>query len=199
MFSHSPSQQINPSETFMFDRLYFEADLPKEELPEEIKSQDMSELEFQTHDLNKEMSTWSVSAAGELFLHEVERNITKNNAAPQGFVIEETPLGIKKIEETKSIHFYRVFDSKERDYWVSFDALFHKGTLLLVEVNEVNEIDKEERADAKAKANELMKDFQERQARKTPLLLRPIKFIFGLCLVALHWTGSNLSQLHSKL
>ena len=200
MFSHNLSQQTNPLETHaMFDRLYFEADLPREELPEEIKSQDMSELEFQTHDLNKEMDTWSVSTAGELFLHEVEQNITKNDSSAQGFIVEETPLGIKKVEETKSVHFYRIFEGEEKDYWVSFDALFHKGKLLLVEVNEVNTVDKQERAEAKARANEFMKGFQEQQTRKTPLLLKPIKLIFGLCLVALHWTGKNLSQLHSKL
>ena len=177
MFSHNLSQQTNPLETHaMFDRLYFEADLPREELPEEIKSQDMSELEFQTHDLNKEMDTWSVSTAGELFLHEVEQNITKNDSSAQGFIVEETPLGIKKVEETKSVHFYRIF-----------------------EVNEVNTVDKQERAEAKARANEFMKGFQEQQTRKTPLLLKPIKLIFGLCLVVLHWTGKNLSQLHSKL
>ena len=35
------------SELNMFDRIYFEADLPLDKLPEEIRDQDISELEFQ--------------------------------------------------------------------------------------------------------------------------------------------------------
>ena len=183
----------------MFDRLFFEADLPKDKLPEEIRNQDMSELEFQTSDLSREMDTWSVSTAGELFLHETEKNIVKNAGSAEGFFIEEKPQGIKKVEETKSVRFYRVFETKELDYWVSFDALFHKGSLLLVDINEVKEIDKEEREEACARAKEFVEFQIERQNRKTYFLLKPLKLAIGLCLVALHWLGRNLSQAHSKL
>ena len=199
MFPTNPHQNIHSGELFMFDRLFFEADLPKDKLPKEIRDQDMSELEFQTSDLNRQMDTWSVSTAGELFLHEVEKNFVKSAESAEGFFIEEKPQGIKKIEETKSICFYRVFETEEKDYWISFDALFHKGTLLLVDVKEINEINKEEREEAQARAKEFVENRIEEQKRKTYFLFKPFKLIIGLCLIALHWLGRNLSQIHSKL
>ena len=199
MFAHRPDQQMSVSEMRMFDRLFFEAELPKSELPEEIRDQDMSELEFQTSDLNREMDLWSVSTAGELFIHEVEQNLIKDEGSSEGFIIEEKPLGIKRIEDTKSVHFYRVFEGKENDYWISFDALFHKGKLLLVEVNEINTIDKSKREKAKIDAEEFMNKYKERQERKTNFLIKPFKFAIGITLVALHFVGSRLSNLHSNL
>lgn len=198
-FSHSPSDQMNPSELSMFDRIIFEAALPIKELPEEIRSQDMSELEFQTSDLGSSMNTWSVSTAGELFLHEVEKNFVKDDSSDRGFILEEKPLGIKKVEETKSVHFYRVFESEESDYWVSFDALFHKGELLLVEVNQISKINKEERKEAKARAQEFLDGHKEKTKWRKYKALAPFKLLIGLLLVSLHWTGSNLSKLHSRL
>ena len=199
MFAHSPHQRIGASELNMFDRLFFEAELPKTDLPEEIRDQDMSELEFQTSDLNQEMDVWAVSTAGELFYHEVEKNVVESSETSESFMVEETPMGIKKVEETKSVHFYRVFEGKENDYWISFDALFHKGKLVLVDVNEINTINKEERQKAKAHANEFMQKIKERQEKKTNIILKPFKFVIGLTLVALHFVGSRLSKFHSNL
>lgn len=199
MFAHRPDQKMSVSEMHMFDRLFFEAELPKSELPEEIRDQDMSELEFQTSDLNREMDLWSVSTAGELFIHEVEQNITKDEASSEGFIIEEKPIGIKRIEDTKSVHFYRVFEGEENDYWISFDALFHKGKLLLVEVNEITTIDKSKREKARADAEKFMDKYKERQERKTNFLIKPFKFAIGITLVALHFVGSRLSKFHSNL
>ena len=199
MFAHNPHQKVSASELNMFDRLFFEAELPKADLPEEIRDQDMSELEFQTSDLNQEMDVWSVSTAGELFHHEVEKNIVKNDDTSESFIVEETPLGIKRIEETKSVHFYRVFEGEENDYWVSFDALFHKGKLVLVDVNEINTINKEEREKARASANEFMQKVKERQEKKTNIIVKPFKFAIGLSLVVLHFVGSRLSKFHSNL
>ena len=199
MFAHSPHQKISASELNMFDRLFFEAELPKADLPEEIRDQDMSELEFQTSDLNQEMDVWSVSTAGELFYHEVEKNIVESDEDSKSFMVEETPMGIKKIEETKSVHFYRVFEGEENDYWISFDALFHKGKLVLVDVNEINTINKDEREKARASANEFMQKVKERQEKKTNIIIKPFKFIIGLSLVVLHFVGSRLSKFHSDL
>jgi len=199
MLAHSPHQKINPSELNMFDRLFFEAELPKADLPEEIRDQDMSELEFQTSDLNQEMDVWSVSTAGELFYHEVEKNIVESSENSKSFMVEETPMGIKKVEDTKSVHFYRVFEGEENDYWISFDALFHKGKLVLVDVNEINTINKDEREKARASANEFMQKVKERQEKKTNIIIKPFKFIIGLSLVVLHFVGSRLSKFHSDL
>jgi len=114
-------------------------------------------------------------------------------------MVEETPIGIKKVEETKSVHFYRVFEGEENDYWVSFDALFHKGKLVLVDVNEINTINKEERQKARAQANEFMQKVKERQEKKTNIILKPFKFAIGLSLIVLHFVGSRLSKFHSNL
>ena len=188
---------MNPSELKMFDRIYFEADLPLEKLPKELQSQDISELEFQTSDLGNGMDTWSVSSAGELFFHEVEQEIIKGSQ--ESFAVKENHKGIRKTEETTSIHFYRIFECEEKDYWVSFDALFHKGKLILVDLNELNEVDKEERQKAKSQAEQFMKDMQAKMDRKTNPLLYPIKFVIGLSLVALNWLGRNLSIINSKI
>ena len=190
---------MNISELNMFDRIFFEADLPTEDLPEEIKDQDISELEFQTSDLGRNMETWSVSTAGELFQHEVEQELIKDDSSEEGFVVKEKHNGIKKVEKTTSVNFYRVFETEDKDYWVSYDALFHKGKLVLVDLNEMHEVDKEQRTQAKEQAEKFMKEFKEKAEHKGYKLMAPVKFILGVFLVTLHWTGRNLSNLHSKL
>jgi hypothetical protein len=188
---------MNLSELNMFDRIYFEADLPLDKLPKEVQDQDISELEFQTADLGSSMDTWSVSSAGELFFHEVDQEIIKD--CKEGFAVQENHKGIRRAEETTSIHFYRIFECEEKDYWVSFDALFHKGNLVLVDLNELNEVDKEERRKAKSQAERVMKDMQSKFNKKTNIFLSPFKLIIGLSLVALNWLGRNLSKIHSKI
>jgi len=188
---------MNVSELNMFDRIYFEADLPLDKLPKELQDQDISELEFQTSDLGNSMETWSVSSAGELFHHEVEQEIIKDSQ--ESFSVKENHKGIKKAEDTISIHFYRIFECEEKDYWVSFDALFHKGKLVLVDLSELNEVDKEERQKAKAQADELVRDMQSKMDKKTIAVLYPVKFAIGISLIALNWLGRNLSKINSKI
>ena len=98
-----------------------------------------------------------------------------------------------------SVHFYRVFEAEDKDYWVSFDALFHKGKLVLVDLNEIHEVDKEQRSQAKERAEKFMRDFKEKSELKRYKLMAPFKFVLGLFLVSLHWLGRNLSDIHSKL
>tara|TARA_Y100000356_G_C11175738_1_gene243940 strand:- start:13 stop:579 length:567 start_codon:yes stop_codon:yes gene_type:complete len=185
------------SELNMFDRIYFEADLPLDKLPEEIRNQDISELEFQTSDLGNCTDTWSVSSAGELFFHEVDQEIVED--CEEGYVVKSSHKGIRKTEETTAIHFYRIFECEEKDYWVSFDALFHKGQLVLVDLNELNEVDKEERQKAKSHAQQFMNDMKAKMEKKTNIFLYPFKLSIGLSLVLLNWLGRNLSKIHSKI
>ena len=190
---------ISPQEASMFDLLLFEAKLPTEDLPKFIAESDLSEAEFQTTDLNKTMDMWSVSSAGELFIHETDSSFVKDEEHPLGGYFKETPKGIKRVEETKSVHFYKVFEGESSDYWVSFDALFRKGELVSVDLGEVEEVPKEKRLEAQKKAMEIAEKMEESATRKTNLLIKPIKFLIGLFLVCLHFVGSRVSQLHSKL
>jgi len=186
----------------MFDVLLFEAPLPKEGLPNKIKDLDFSELEFQTTDLNKTMDTWSVSNAGSLFIHECDSSFIKDEAHPMGGYIKESPKGLKLMEETRSIHFYRVFEGDDQtDYWVAFDALFRKGELVSVDLNHVEEVPAEERKKAQEHAKEIAEKTmkQVKKHSKSNLFLKPVKFALGLFLVSLHFVGRNLSNLHSKL
>jgi hypothetical protein len=184
----------------MFDVLLFEAPLPKEGLPSEIKDLDFSEEEFQTTDLNRGMDTWSVSNAGELFMHECDSSFVKDETHPMGGYMKEIPKGLKLMEETKSVHFYKVFEgNKKTDYWVSFDALFRKGNLVSVDLNNVEEVPAEERKKAQKHAEEIAKKTLRRENNKLSPLLKPIKFTVGLLLIALHFVGKNVSKLHAKL
>jgi hypothetical protein len=184
----------------MFDVLLFEAPLPKEGLPSGIKDLDFSELEFQTTDLSKSMDTWSVSNAGSLFVHECDSSFVKDESHPMGGYIKEIPKGIKHIEETKSVHFYRVFEGDEKtDYWVSFDALFRKGNLISVDLNNVEEVPAEERKKAQEHAKEMAEKTMKSRNSKLNLMLKPIKLALGLFLISLHFIGRNITKLHSKL
>ena len=184
----------------MFDVLLFEAPLPKEELPNGIKDLDLSELEFQTTDLSKTMDTWSVSNAGDLFIHECDSSFIKDEDHPMGGYIKEIPKGIKHIEETKSVHFYRVFEGDEKtDYWISFDALFRKGKLVSVDLNHIENVPAEERKKAQEHAKEIAEKTIRAKSNKLNPLLKPIKFVLGLSLVSLHFIGKNLTKIHSKL
>jgi hypothetical protein len=190
---------ISLQEAPMFDLLLFEAKLPTEDLPKFIAESDLSEVEFQTTDLNKTMDMWSVSAAGQLFIHETDSSFIKDEKHPLGGYFKEVPKGIKRVEETKSVHFYKVFEGESKDYWVSFDALFRKGDLVSVDLREAEEVSREERLEAQKKAAEIAERINESTTRKTSLLIRPIKFLIGLFLVSLHFIGSRASKLHSKL
>jgi SepF-like predicted cell division protein (DUF552 family) len=193
-------EEINtPQQAAMFDHILFEADLPRKGLPNEIKEIDMSDTEFQTTDLSKTMDTWSVSSAGELFFHESEPFFVKDENHSMGGYFKEKHKGIKREEKTKSIHFYNVFEGKEKDYWISYDALFRKGNLVSVDLNEVEEVDQETRKEARAKAREIAESFNKKMNRTTHTLLKPIKFCLGVFLISLHFCGSKLSELHSKL
>jgi len=191
---------INPStEAVMFDHILFEAELPKKGLPSEISTIDMSGVEFQTTDLSKSMDTWSVSTAGELFFHESESSFVKDESYPMGGYFQENHKGIKRVEETKSIHFYRVFEGKDKDYWVSYDALFRKGDLVSVDLNSVEEIDQKTRKEAQQKAKEIAEEIENRVTRKSSLISKPLKLLTGIFLVCLHFAGRNVAKLHSKL
>ena len=190
----------SPQEASMFDLLLFEARLPTEDLPKFIAESELSEAEFQTTDLSRTMDTWSVSSAGELFIHESDSSFVKDKKHPLGGYFKEIPKGIKRVEETKSIHFYKVFEGKEGDdYWVSFDALFRKGDLVSVDLGEATKVPREERLEAQKKAREIAEEMKENVHRKTNVLIKPVKFLIGLFLVSLHFVGGKMSRLHSKL
>jgi hypothetical protein len=189
----------SPEEAHMFDLLLFEAELPKENLPKFIADSDLSEAEFQTTDLSRTMNMWSVSSAGQLFIHESDSSFVKDEKHPLGGYFKETPKGIKRVEETKCVHFYKVFEAKDQDYWVSFDALFRKGNLMSVDLGEVTKVPREERLEAQKRAQEIAEEMRQNVYRKTNILIRPIKFLMGLFLLSLHFVGSRISKLHSKL
>ena len=185
----------------MFDSLLFEAELPKGSLPKFIQDQDLSSLEFQTTDLNRSMDTWSVSPAGKLYMHETESRFMKNEEHPEGGFFKDVPLGIKHMEETQSIHFYRVFEDEDqdKDWWVSYDALFRKGELVSVDLHNSEEVPKESRDRAREELSKAMNEARKQRDSKTPIILKPVKFLLGLILVCLHATGRNLVKMHSKL
>ena len=93
-------EEINtPQQAAMFDHFLFEADLPREGLPSEIKEVDMSETEFQTTDLSRTMDTWSVSNAGELFFHESEPLFVKDESHTMGGYFKDEHKGIKSVKK----------------------------------------------------------------------------------------------------
>tara|TARA_R110002020_G_scaffold429461_1_gene639005 strand:- start:2182 stop:2742 length:561 start_codon:yes stop_codon:yes gene_type:complete len=186
----------------MFDTLLFEAELPKEKLPEQVKEIDLTEAEFQTTDLSKSMDTWSVSSAGKLFLHECTSSFVEDTSHPMGGYIKEIPEGIKHMEETKSIHFYKVFEGNdETDYWVSFDALFRKGNLLSVDLCQVEEVPAEARKEAQEKAKEMAENVMKtsKTYKRLKLIAKPLKYLLGILLIGLAFVGRNMGKLHSKL
>ncbi len=183
----------------MFDSLLFEAELPKGELPKFIQDQDLSTLEFQTTDLSRSMDTWSVSSAGKLYMHETESRFMKNEDHPEGGFFKEVPLGIKHIEETQSVHFYRVFEQQDKDWWVSYDALFRKGELVSVDLNNSEEVPKESREKARQELDKAIDQAKRQEGRRTLTILKPVKFLLGFFLLCLHTVGRNLVKIHSKL
>lgn len=186
----------------MFDTFLFEAELPTEKLPEFIRKVDLAEVEFQTTDLNKTMDTWSVSCAGKLFLHECSSSYVEDDSHPLGGYIKEIPKGIKHVEETKSIHFYKVFEGNdETDYWVSFDALFRKGNLVSVDLSQIEEVPAEARKEAQEKAREIAQNVMKTSNTYKRLrpIAKPLKFLLGMLLIGLAFVGRNMGKLHSKL
>ena len=82
---------------------------------------------------------------------------------------------------------------------MSFDALFRKGNLVSVDLNNVEKVPVEERKKAQKHAKEIAERTLSRKNNKLMPLLKPIKFTVGLLLIVLHFVGKNVSKLHARL
>ena len=191
----------------MFDYITCDYPLPLPKEAEELKSSpNWSEMQFQTKsigdgdlfDVDSFMESYSIEEDGQIY-----KSITKREwLEPEGPWVEKDD-GIEKIEHTGEIVFNNFHPEEKYDYWIEFSALFWKGNLKEIKLNEWKKEDNSRRLKASEELTTEMK--RQREVRdSTPhkiknfikkpiqLLFDIVKLLLGLIVRLIWWMESKL-------
>ena len=125
----------------LFDYIKSDYKLPiPQEVLEDLSDMDWDEVEFQTKsfDSGGSLDTYEISVDGSIY---IETFKTKEG----GGLLDRVRTGIEKVDYTGELIFYTDLVSKDWDYWIQFKALFYKGELKEVELDELEKNDPAER------------------------------------------------------
>ena len=181
----------------MFDYVYCEYPLP---LPEETKNfktnfkegvkapLDWSKFEFQSKDFGGFLEKYTIEEDGQIYKEIIEREIVENGSDFPDII--EKSGGIEKVEHTGEVHFYGVHMDKEYDHWIEFKALFWKGELKEIYLEEYKKEDNSSRVASQEKIFKKVKEAQKKQLHRSQRLKSYynliVRFIAG-CGIKLFW------------
>lgn len=128
-----------------FDHIICEYKLPlpkiSEEFKEEVGKTVWGELIFETVNFEGVGDTYTISEDGRIYKRLVENKFVKDKKSPSGFSLEKKDLGLERMEHTGAVEFYSAFLGEKKDFWFHYKALFWKGDLKEIEIQEYKEID----------------------------------------------------------
>lgn len=181
----------------LFDTVTCDYALPFPKEAEELKSPpDWSKVEFQTKSmgdsdgiLNGFMDNYMIEEDGQIYKDVYERDWATNEKGEE--YMKETKGGIEKVNYTGEMVFYASHLEEKYDYWVEFVALFWKGDLKEIKLNNWERIDNSARLEAHEKFTSAVKEQTEIKNSKwykfvwfanLPLRIffNIIKFLIGL-------------------
>jgi hypothetical protein len=125
----------------LFDYIKSEYKLPiPQEVLEDLSNTDWEEVEFQTKSLDSggTLDNYEISIDGSIYIETFK-------VKEGGGLLDKVRTGIEKIDYTGELIFYTDLLSKDWDYWIEFKALFYKGELKEIELNELEKNDPAER------------------------------------------------------
>ena len=168
----------------LFDYVKSEYKLPlPQEVLDDLGDTNWDEVEFQTKSFDfPTLDAYEISEEGSIYMEVYNRT-------GEG-LLDRTRTGIEKIDYTGELIFYTDLMSKKWDYWIEFKALFFKGELKEIELNELEKKDPEERLEMEKLIQENFSKFVDRKnswwtkalgvlTLHVRLLLAIIKWILG--------------------
>ena len=156
----------------MFDYLFCEYPLP---LPEEAKNLkadfakgvkapiNWSEFEFQTKDFGGNLEKYTIEEDGQIYKEIINREVVEGTDGTIEMV--EKSDGIEKISHTGEVIFYGLHLDDDNDYWVEFTALFWKGELKEISLNEWSVESNKERKEAQERLSQTIKKMTKTKSK----------------------------------
>ena len=197
----------------MLDTVICEYELP---LPKEIEELESSpawnKIQFQTKSITNQdgghelfggfMDSYTIEDDGQIYKDVLER---AHEVDEDGYsFVHEKDNGIEKVYFTGDLVFSTTLQEDSHDYWVEFSALFWKGELKEIKLNEWKREDNSGRLEAheklmhaidqKKKSEESniykIKEFFKKPVR---LIFYAVKFLLGLIVRFIWWLERRLT------
>jgi len=165
----------------LFDYVKSEYKLPlPQEVLDDLGDTNWDEVEFQTKSFDfPTLDAYEISEEGSIYMEVYNRT-------GEG-LLDRTRTGIEKIDYTGELIFYTDLMSKKWDYWIEFKALFFKGELKEIELNELEKKDPEERLEMEKLIQENFSKFVDRKNSWWTKALGVITLPVRLLLAIIKW------------
>ena len=179
----------------MFDIVTVDYPLPVEGVEGKMESPPKwNEIEYQSLSLDCTMQKYTIEEDGQLYKEGIERELVEGK---DGSVeIKERELGISKQEFTGELRFYCMHLEGEKDFFPEFLALFWKGELkeITLENLQIEDSAKRELA-AEKMMEEVERQFTEPNLYTKTIrhLTHPIRWVLGL-LIKICWKIERLGS-----
>ena len=145
----------------MYDYVKCEYALPVEELENAMENPpNWSEIEFQTKSLGQGglggfLDQYTIEDDGQIYVEKRSEEWIEDESAPMGYITQVKEEGIERQDFTGELHMYGMHMGEENDFYFDFKALFWKGDLKEVKLD-----------DWKKEDNEFRKNAQEQLKKK---------------------------------
>jgi hypothetical protein len=163
-------------------------------LAEIIDPPDWQEVDFQTDSFFTPqkglfIDNYTISEDGQLYKDIVEREVAENK---DGFSeIKEKNNGIEKQDYTGEINLYGIHLEEEYDFYVTFRALFWKGDLKELLLDQCDKNSNEKRKESQRKLKEQLKKIQKEEKEQN-VVLSFFKNILILFLFLIRWIFGSI-------
>lgn len=190
----------------MFDYIYCEYPLPVSEIEEQMDDvPNWQEMEFQTKGLGKGyggfLDKYTIEDDGQIYLDKIDKEWHEDEETGE-VSIREIPSGVEKQEYTGELHFYGMHLDTDYDFFMEFKALFWKGELKEIYLEEYKKEDNKPRKEETKKIRDKIVSEEKKASglsykiMKIPksivfFLTRGVRLISGL-VVNLTWRLERL-------
>jgi len=183
----------------MFDYLKCEYPLVIPEALKEDEGFDIEKLEFQTYSFPPScMDEYEITEDGQLYKWEIERRVEKNGKDNQ-LELREIKKDLTKEDYTGEVTFSSLYLGEKIDYFMEYKAVFWKGDLKELNLENVEEEDSSVRKKAQKKLNNYVSNLEKKKNKwwfpLTNVLRKVVMFINFL----IRWVLGKLVQLTWKV
>ena len=169
----------------MFDYIVCEYPLPVSELQKEMQAlPDWEKVDFQTKTFDNSLQTFTISEDGLIYEHKTEREWVEDEKSPNHLQLMETDAGIERRDYTGELNFYGLYLDKKYDFFLEFEALFWKGELKEIVLQNYNKEDNSKRKSSEEELKQIFKKIGEKEAkpwyRIFSIYVAVVRFVAGL-------------------
>jgi hypothetical protein len=182
----------------MFDGIICEYELPLPEKLGELSEIGWKELEFQTKSLNNTLSKYTIEEDGQIYEEKTKQRWVDDEAHENGGYIQITEDGIEKSYFTGELIFFSYLPCEKYDYFIEFMALFWKGELKEIKLEEWKQEENTQRIEEEKKFEEVRQRI-EKQFKEQSLFKKIIKTCVHTVTYCIRWILGFLVKLTWKL